>query len=87
MTRLEELPDLVTVEDYGRWAGIGRRQAYESVHRGDVRSIRIGRSLRIPRTSLEALVNGSAPAADYGEGVEQLPDRADDQGARGESSP
>ena len=86
MTRLDQLPDLVRVEDFAAWAGIGRRQAYEAVHRGDVRSIRIGRSLRIPRTALEALVNGSAPAGTSGEGVEQLPDRADDRGATREST-
>jgi len=32
---------------------IGRKQTYELLHSGKIRSIRIGRSIRIPREALE----------------------------------
>jgi excisionase family DNA binding protein len=74
--RLEALPDLVTVEQFAAWAGIGRNQAYAAVHNGEVRSVRLGRSIRIPRAALEELVLGAdpprnedTPAAGNGEGV------------------
>lgn len=78
MTRLDDLPDLITVADFQAWAGIGRRQAYAAVHRGDVQAVRLGpRSLRVVKASLEAFVNGTAgtahgdaPAEFGSEGVE-----------------
>ena len=32
----------------GRLLGIGRRQTYEGIHRGEIRAIRIGRRLLVP---------------------------------------
>jgi len=40
---------------------IGRNQLYEAVARGDVRAIRIGRTIRIPKTALLDLL--TAPPA------------------------
>jgi excisionase family DNA binding protein len=31
---------------------IGRNQLYEAVARGDIRAVRIGRTIRIPKTAL-----------------------------------
>ena len=55
-----------TVEETAELLGIGRSAAYEAVRRGDIPAIRIGRSLRVPRRRLEALLDSendnAAPA-------------------------
>ena len=48
----EELPLTLRVEDLMPILGIGRNTAYELVRSGKVRSIRIGRQLRIPKDAL-----------------------------------
>ncbi len=50
--RLEDLPDLLTVEEYALWARRGRNRAYEDVRLGVVPSVRLGRTVRIPKASL-----------------------------------
>ena len=54
---LEELPLVLRVEDLSRALGIGRNTAYELVRSGQIRSIRIGRQLRIPRDELQRFLN------------------------------
>ena len=49
-------PLLVSVEQAAGLLGIGRTTLYELIRRGEVRPIRIGRSVRIPRRELEAFV-------------------------------
>lgn len=56
-TTLEDLPDLLTVEEFASWARIGRRQAYATVRSGETPSITLGRSIRIPRAALETLLS------------------------------
>ena len=47
-----QYPDILSV-DYLRTAlGIGRTKAYELVRTGQIRSVRIGSSIRIPKTLL-----------------------------------
>lgn len=48
-----DLPDVLTVQEFAKWARIGRRQAYEAVARGDVPSVRIGKTIRIPVGALK----------------------------------
>jgi excisionase family DNA binding protein len=58
-------PLVYTVEQAAEVLQIGRTAAYEAVRRGDLPCIRIGRSLRVPRHQLEALLglsNGHGPA-------------------------
>jgi excisionase family DNA binding protein len=58
-------PLVYTVEEAAALLQIGRSAAYEAVRRGDLPSIRLGRSLRVPRHQLEALLglqNGHDPA-------------------------
>jgi excisionase family DNA binding protein len=58
-------PLVLTVEQAAELLQIGRTAAYEAVHRGDLPAVRIGRSLRVPRHQLEALLglsNGHDPA-------------------------
>jgi excisionase family DNA binding protein len=40
----------------------GRNQAYELVRSGAIRSVRIGRAIRIPREALEAFMTGQEAA-------------------------
>jgi len=50
--RLDDLPDLLTVEEYAHWARRGRNRAYDDVRMGLVPSVRLGRTLRIPKAAL-----------------------------------
>lgn len=51
----------LTVEEAATTLGISRAFAYESVARGDIPSIRIGRRILIPKVALERLLEGSTP--------------------------
>ena len=53
---LDELPELVTVEEYAAFTRQGLTKAYADVHEGRVESIRLGRTIRIPRRAIEELV-------------------------------
>ena len=48
----DELPLTLRVEDLMPILGIGRNTAYVLVRSGQIRSIRVGRQLRIPKDSL-----------------------------------
>ncbi len=63
--RLEDLPDLLTVEEYAKWARRGRNRAYDDVRLGLVPSVRLGRTVRIPKAALvRFLESAGAPAVD-----------------------
>ena len=49
---LHELPVTLRVEDLMPILGIGRNNAYELIRSGQIRSVRIGRQIRIPREAL-----------------------------------
>ena len=49
---LSDLPSILRVEDLMPILGIGRNTAYELIRSGQIRSIRIGRQIRIPRDAL-----------------------------------
>ena len=48
----EDLPLTMRVEDLMPVLRIGRNAAYERVRSGNIRSIRVGRSIRIPREAV-----------------------------------
>ena len=48
----DDLPLTLRVEDLMPILGIGRNTAYELVRSGQIRSIRIGRQIRIPKDSI-----------------------------------
>ena len=54
---VEDIPLVLRVEDLSRALGIGRNTAYKLVRSGQIRSIRIGRQLRIPRDELQRFLN------------------------------
>jgi len=47
-----------TVDEAARRLRIGRNQAYEAVRRGDIPSVRIGNSYRIPKSAIDRMVGG-----------------------------
>ena len=49
---LHDLPMTLRVEELMPILGIGRNTAYELIRSGQIRSIRIGRLIRIPRDAL-----------------------------------
>ncbi|HXJ49004.1 MAG TPA: helix-turn-helix domain-containing protein [Candidatus Acidoferrum sp.] len=49
-----ELPLVLTVDEARRVLRIGRRQLYQAISRRDVHTVKVGRTIRIPRSSLEA---------------------------------
>ena len=63
-----DLPDVLTVDDLQNALGIGRSTAYRLIRRGDIRHLRIGRNIKIPRRYLvdyiEAACYNSAVATD-----------------------
>ena len=63
-TMLAELPPVLTVDEARRVLRIGRRQLYRAVARHDVPALKVGRSIRIPRSGLEALLSQPAEGSD-----------------------
>lgn len=55
-TSYDELPLTLRVEDLMPILGIGRNTAYELVRSGQIRSIRIGRQLRVPKEALQTFL-------------------------------
>jgi len=53
---LENCPNFLTVSDLSSVLRIGRNAAYQLVKDGSLPSIRIGRSIRIPRSALVQFV-------------------------------
>jgi excisionase family DNA binding protein len=51
-TRYEDLPDMVTPDEAGRFLGLSRNSAYAWLHGDDVPKVRFGRLIRIPKTAL-----------------------------------
>ena len=49
---LSDLPMILRGEDLMPILGIGRNTAYELIRSGQIRSVRIGRQIRIPREAL-----------------------------------
>jgi excisionase family DNA binding protein len=56
-TKIEDLPQFLTVEEWRTFMRIGRSSAYELIRRGIVPAIRWGRTLRIPREAVRKYVN------------------------------
>jgi excisionase family DNA binding protein len=68
MTNTEE--HVLTVEEAARLLRIGRSQAYAAARTGELPTIRIGRSLRVPRHRLEQLLGAQNDFEPAGNGLE-----------------
>ena len=49
---LATLPEVLTVSEAAAILRVGRNQLYQAVTRGELGAVRIGRSIRIPKTAL-----------------------------------
>ena len=49
---LDDLPVTLRVEELMPILGIGRNTAYELIRSGQIRSVRVGKQIRIPREAL-----------------------------------
>ena len=58
-----ESPKVLTVEEAGKWLGIGRSAAYDAIQRNELPHIRIGRRIVVPIKQLERMLNGSSDCA------------------------
>ena len=59
-TSFDDLPLTLRVEELMPILGIGRNTAYELVRSGQIKSIRIGKQIRIPKESLRLFLEGSS---------------------------
>jgi excisionase family DNA binding protein len=58
--RQAQAPATATIVEAAKRLGIGRNQAYEAAHRGEIPTIRIGRRWLVPIAALDALLQGGA---------------------------
>ena len=61
-TPLDDLPELLRVEEAATWLDVSRGIVYDLVKRRDLRGVRFGRLLRIPREALAERIRGSQVA-------------------------
>ena len=55
----DDLPLTMRVEELMPILGIGRNTAYELVHSGQIKGIRIGRNIRIPKSEVIRFLNNT----------------------------
>lgn len=53
---------ILTVKELAEYLRIGRDSAYGLVRSGQIRSVRIGRQIRIPRAAVDAYLSGETKA-------------------------
>ena len=51
-TDISALPLILTVEDLTKIFAVGKNTVYELIHSGAIRSVRVGRSYRVPRDAI-----------------------------------
>ena len=52
LPRYEDLPDLCTVKQAGAYLQTGRNTTYDLIARGVIPSVRFGKLIRVPKSSL-----------------------------------
>ena len=57
VTSIYDLPLALTVLEAGQVLRVGRNVAYELVRSGQLRSVRVGKNIRIPRDALAEYLN------------------------------
>jgi excisionase family DNA binding protein len=56
--RQSAVPATTTIVDAAKRLGIGRNQAYEAAHRGEIPVIKIGARLLVPTLALDRMLSG-----------------------------
>lgn len=51
--KFEDLPHVMTVEEVSKVLRIGRSNTYALVRSGQIRSVRVGRIYRVPKSAVE----------------------------------
>lgn len=64
MNRLEDLPLVLRPEEVAKALRCGRTSIYEAIRRGDIRSVRLGRRVLVPRQALKELLEGGQVASE-----------------------
>ena len=67
------LPEVLTAREAAAILRVGRNQLYQAVARGELGAIRIGRSIRIPRHALPALLASPSPLTASSHGQPRQP--------------
>ena len=57
---LDDLPLVLRVEDLMPLLDIGRNTAYELIRCGQIRSIKVGRQIRVPKEAVAEFLTGQA---------------------------
>lgn len=52
----KEYPDILTVSQVAQALGIGKKAAYALVNQREIGAIRVGRTIKVPKFSLEEFV-------------------------------
>lgn len=60
-TNFDSLPMLLTVMEMAKVLRIGRNSAYQLVADGRIRTIRVGRGIRVPRNALIQFIEQPQP--------------------------
>lgn len=64
-TSFNDLPLTLRVEDLMPILNIGRNTAYELVRSGQIKSVRIGKQIRIPKENIRLFLEGSSSPKKY----------------------
>lgn len=56
---LSNAPDILTVSDLQKLLNIGRSTAYRLIENGEIRCIRVGRTIRIPKRFVADFIKNS----------------------------
>lgn len=59
---IQELPDVISVSDLAKVLGVGKNSAYELVNTGKLKSVRVGRQIRISKAALLQFLEGNETA-------------------------
>jgi excisionase family DNA binding protein len=64
---MSTLPEVLTAREAAAILRVGRNQLYQAVARGELGSVRIGRSIRIPKQALLDLLGSASPLITSGD--------------------
>jgi excisionase family DNA binding protein len=59
--QLDSLPDVLTVDEVASVLRIGRSSVYEAIRHREIRAVRIGRRVLIPKTAIQRMLDAPDP--------------------------